>query len=209
MKLLNKNAPCLPYLFILVTLYLSGCSSVVKEGITVTKETPQQRVAKLSQLQHWKIKGKIAFIEKDARNSATLLWQVNESQQSQQLNLTSYLGINVLQLTSEKSVHTLKTDGEVYQGNNLQDLIRSITGLTLPTQALTSWIKGVPYQATDSISFQETTQLPQTLTSKYNDEFWQVTYANYQHINGFNLATRFSIKKGDLVIKISVNEWSI
>ena len=152
---------------------------------------------------------KIAFIEKKSRSSATLSWQVDENKSTQKLNLTTYLGINVLQLDSNANSHKIQVDGKTYQGHNLEVLIHSITGLTLPTQALTFWLKGIPYQEDDSIHYQKTTQLPLTLSSYYNNELWQVSYANYQQIDSYSLATKFSIKKDDLLIKIVVNDWSI
>lgn len=194
----------------LFTLVLSGCTTLPnKESPPLIEQTPEQRIAKLQQLQHWKIAGKIAFIEKTSRNSATLSWQIDENQDTQKLNLTSFLGISVLQLDSSANNHTIQVDGKTYRGNNLQALIYSITGLTLPTKALTFWLKGIPYQNTDNISYQEITKLPKTLSSHYNNELWQVSYADYQQINGYILATKFSIKKDDLLIKIAINEWSI
>jgi len=175
----------------------------------LVKHTAQQRIAKLEQLNQWKIKGKIAFFEKDARNSFTLNWQVDEIKESQQLKLTHYLGINVLQLDSMANNHKIQVDGKTYRGKNLERLIYSITGLTLPTQALTFWLKGMPFQENDSINYQQTTQLPQTLSSYYNNELWQVSYDNYQQIDDYNLATKFSIKNDDLLIKIVINDWSI
>ena len=205
-----KNIFYVPYLFSLVLLVLSGCSSTPSEEIPVlTKQTPQQRTIHLAQLQQWKVTGKIAFIEKKSRNSATLSWKVDEKKDTQQLNLTSYLGINVLQLNSNNNSHEIKVDGKTYRGNNLAALVHSITGLTLPTHALTYWLKGIPYQENDRISYHETTKLPQTLSSTYNNERWQVKYANYQQINNYTLATKFTIKKNDLMIKIAINDWSI
>lgn len=201
-----------PYLFTLAffTLALSGCSSLPnEETLVLMKQTPQQRITKLQQLQQWKITGKIAFIEKNSRSSATLSWQVDEHKNTQRLNLTSYLGINVLKLESDNNIHKIQVDGKTYHGNNLAVLIHSITGLSLPTQALTFWLKGLPYQENDSIIYQKATLLPQTLSSHYNNALWQVSYGDYQHITGYNLATKFSIKKDDLVIKISVNDWLI
>ena len=189
---------------------LSGCSTTSPKAIQpLLKQTPQQRIIKLQQLHQWNIKGKIAFLEKETRNSATIIWQVDESQQSQQLNLTSYLGINVLQLDSMGNNHKIQVDGKTYHGRNLEELVYSITGLTLPTQALTFWLKGMPFQENDNISYQKTTQLPQTLSSHYNNELWQVSYANYQHVDGYDLATKFSIKNDDLLIKIVINDWSV
>jgi len=197
-------------IFALFTLILSGCSTMPsKDSQTLIKQTPQQRITKLQQLQQWKVKGKIAFIEKKSRNSATLSWQVDESQNTQLLNLTSYLGINVLQLDSSDNNHKIQVDGKTYHGRNLETLIYSITGLTLPTKALTFWLKGMPFHEDDKINYQETTQLPLTLSSYYNNELWQVSYAKYQQINGYSLATKFSIRKDDLLIKIVVNDWVI
>ncbi len=119
------------------------------------------------------------------------------------------MGINVLQLDSTDNNHKIQVDGKTYRGRDLENLIYSITGLTLPTKALTFWLKGIPYQENDKISYQETTLLPLTLSSYYNNELWQVSYANYQQISGYSLATKFSIKKDDLLIKIVVNNWAI
>jgi len=207
-----KTTPYLPYLFILAlfALILSGCSTLAnKESNQLIEQTPEQRISSLQQLQHWKITGKIGYIEKKTRNSATLNWQVNEKNKTQQLNLTTFLGISVLKLDSSANIHKVQVDGKTYYGKNLEVLILSITGLTLPTHALKFWLKGIPYQESDKISYQKTTQLPQTLTSYYNNERWQVNYANYQQIDGYSLATKFSIRKDDLLIKITVNKWSI
>lgn len=197
-------------IFALFTLVLSGCSTIPnKDSQVLITQTPQQRITQLQQLQQWKIKGKIAFIEKKSRNSATLSWQVDENENSQKLNLTTYLGINVLQLNSNANSHKIQVDGKTYHGRDLETLIYSITGLTLPTKALTFWLKGIPYQENDKISYQETTQLPLTLSSYYNNELWQVSYSNYQQISSYSLATKFSIRKDDLLIKIVVNDWAI
>ena len=156
MMLFFKTTIYSPYLFILAlfTLVLSGCSTLPnKVSQPLIQQTPQQRIAKLRQLQQWQITGKIAFIETNSRNSATLSWQIDENQGTQQLNLTSYLGINVLQLDSSDSDHKIQVDGKTYHGKDLEALVYSITGLTLPTQALTFWLKGIPYQENDSISF--------------------------------------------------------
>ncbi len=200
------------YLFplALFTLVFSGCSTLPSEETQwLIKQTPQQRITKLAQLQQWQITGKIAFLAQSSRKSATLSWQVDEKKGTQQLNLTSYFGINVLQLESYNNQHKIRVDGKTYHGNNLAALILNITGLSLPTKALSYWLKGIPYQENDSISYHKITQLPQTLSSHYNNELWLVSYSNYQYINGYNLATKFSIKKENLLIKISVNHWSV
>ena len=195
---------------VVFTIALSGCStSPQNNSLPVKKQSPQQRSIEMRQLHQWQLKGRIAFLERDNRNSATLTWQVDERAKTQQLNLTTYLGINVLLLESDNGHHKIQVDGKTYQGNDLEKLVNSLARLTLPTKALTFWLKGLPFQKDDVIVYQENNQLPQMLSSIYNRELWQISYSNYQQIKGYNLATKFSIKKDDLVIKIAVNKWSI
>jgi len=198
------------FLLLSCTFLLSGCSTTsTKLSPVLTKQKPQHRIAQLSQLQQWKVQGKIAFLERKQRNSATLSWKVDEKSKTQQLNLTSYLGINVLQLDSNNNSHKIQVDGKTYQDRNLEALIYSLTGFTLPTKALSFWLKGIPYQDSDNVIYQENTRLPQSLTSYYNNQLWQINYSNYKQIDDYSLPTKLSIKKDDLTIKIAINEWAV
>ncbi len=197
-------------LFPFSMIVLSGCSSTsTNNSQALVQQSPEQRASELAQLQQWQVKGKIAFLAEKTRNSFSLTWQVNELRQTQRLHLTSYLGINALQLDSNKNNHKIKVDGETYQGHDLEKLITSITGLTLPAKALKNWLKALPYHDTDKLIYQANTQLPQTLSSYYNNQLWQVTYGNYQQVADYSLPTKISIKKDNLFIKIAINDWSV
>lgn len=191
-------------------IVLSGCSSTsTNNSQALVQQSPEQRASELAQLQQWQVKGKIAFLAEKTRNSFSLTWQVNEIRQTQRLYLTSYLGINALQLDSIKNDHKIKVDGETFQGHDLEKLITSITGLTLPAKALKNWLKALPYHDTDKLIYQANTQLPQTLSSYYNNQLWQVTYGNYQQVADYSLPTKISINKDNLFIKIAINDWSV
>jgi outer membrane lipoprotein LolB len=208
-----RLSPSLFRILLLISFLVSGCAT---KPITPSQNhheimTEQQRTAQLLSKSAWQLNGKIAFIQqlqnKSKRESASLIWQVNEKQHTQELNLTSYLGINVLHLKSNKNQHLIKVDGKEYLGTNLSNLIYSLTGLTLPTQALNFWLKGLPYQADDKLQINEITRLPVSISSYYNNELWQITYANYEYFNNINMATQFTIEKDNLLIKIAVKNW--
>lgn len=167
------------------------------------------RATQLLAMQHWKIEGKIAFITPQEKESAGISWRINEQIGTQQLNLNSYLGINVLDLTSEQSQHTIKFDGKTYTGSNLPELIQSLTGLHLPVEALKFWLKSIPYNTTDQILFDSTSHLPTKLTSLYQGELWQINYQQYKTIGAYPLATKMMITKDDLLIKIAINKWQV
>ena len=196
---------------LILLLVISGCAS--QKNIEQLPQEPlhskEQRAIQLAELTHWQITGKLAFIEGKKRESASLFWQFDEGLQSQKLSLTTYLGINVLSLTSKNGFHTIEADGEKYQHDDLDYLIHSLTGLTLPVQALHSWLKGISYLSSDKIIYDEQTQLPKTLVSDYDNRQWIIHYADYQHLNNHLLAKKITLKQQNLMIKIHINQWTL
>lgn len=214
---MTKIPSVLLTVFLMTSVMISGCAT--KPDIDLTSKensqalTSTQRSKQLLTHTKWQLRGKIAFIqktkhEKDRRESASMTWQVNEMQQTQALNLTSYLGVNVFHLQSSANQHLIEVDGKQYHGTNLPYLIYSLTGLPLPTKALKFWLKGLPYKEHDEIEMDNKTQLPLSLLSYDNNMLWKINYSDYQIFEGIFMATKFSIKKDDLLIKIAVKHWS-
>lgn len=200
----------LPLLFGIIFL-LYGCTAnkALQQDHPIEPLSKEARIEKLSQLKQWQIKGKIAFIQKNKRESASLFWLFDQLNKNQTLKLTTYLGINVLTLNTIDGVHLVETDGESYQSDDLTQLIYSLTGLTLPTEALQLWIKGLRYSTTDKITFDKKSGLPSMLTSYYQGNTWQINYKKYQRVNNVKLAHSLSIKQNDLTIKIMINQWKL
>jgi len=203
---------------------LSACSSraplpkIQKEPVSiVVPKTINQRNQQMQQLLHWSITGKIAFIEKKKRQSASLKWTYKHSNKNklfndnfqQQIDLTTFLGINILHVESNNKQHLIKVDGKKYQGDNLNEMVYRLTGLLLPDKALNFWLKGIAYTKTDQLTYQESTPLPLTLYSNYYQQQWYISYNKFKLFKGYQLPTRLTIKQGDLTIKIAINQWSI
>lgn len=204
------------FLFALISALLPGCATKpsIDSPTVDVQQSAEQRATQLRQINQWQLRGKIAFIEqlsdqKSKRESATIAWQVNTLDQTQELNLTTYLGINVLHLASEQNQHLIKVNGKEYRSHNLAQLVYSLTGLTLPTKALSFWLKGLPYQSSDQVKLSPETQLPISLTSVFNHVQWQVNYSKYKLFDSAQMATQFTIRKEGLLIKMAIKEWSL
>lgn len=211
---MTKNYTSLFHILVLISVMLTGCATnpTLLPEVSSHIISSAQRNQQLQAIKKWRLTGKIAFIQQskdnNKRESASINWQVNDNQKTQELNLTSYLGINVLHLKSNKTQHLIKVDGKEYKGTNLANLIYSLTGLTLPTDALSFWLKGLPYNTDDQLHIDDTTQLPISLSSHYHNALWQIKYSNYQRFNHISMATKFTIKKDNLLIKVAVKNWS-
>jgi len=198
---------------LLISVLLSSCTTT-KTVIEVSPPLTQnieQRNQQLTSLNKWKLTGKIAFLQGKNRDSVSINWQRNGN--NQQLNLSTILGINVLKLRSSNGLHTINVDGKKYRSHDLETLIHSLTQFTLPTNALSFWLKGLPYQSSDTIEYHSKTHLPLKLNSQYDNRQWQIKYSNYVNIKNkyinSQLATKITISQADLTIKIAINNWTI
>ncbi len=209
--MLFHNHPIRFTLLLLALSLLNGCASQQKTTPSgpLFSQSDTERKQQLQKLNNWNIKGKIAFIEHKDRSSASINWQYTGSEDTQRLDLTSYLGINVLHLRSKNKEHTIEVDGKTYQGKNLDALIYSLTGYTLPTNALTYWLKALPYNNNDDIIFDESNGLPKTLASTYQGRDWRISYSHYKNINQYQLPTKLTITQANLTIKIAINQWRL
>ncbi len=210
LTILNKKFIQFSFLLTLALL-LNGCASLLdssKTPILYPQEVTERNQQMLA-ITDWKISGKIAFIHPEEKTSATINWQYLTSTSSQRLDLTTYLGINVLHLSSKDNIHTIKVDGNTFQGTNLAQLLHSLTGYTLPTDALTYWLKGLTYQKSDVIEYDQNTKLPTRLISNYQDRSWQINYSHYKNINQHQLASKITIKQQELTIKLAINQWQV
>jgi len=208
---MNKLSLSLITLLSFTLMFLSGCSSLVKNNHQKITEHQNiiERTKKLSTLSDWKINGKMGIISPKERHSLTINWYFQGTKKRQALNLTNVLGMQMFNLESVNGMHVVEVDGERYQSPDLNELLSSLTGLTLPTQAMTFWLKGLPYLANDEIIYHQETQLPQSLTSYYDERKWAVKYGSYQQVGQFQLATKFSIKQENFTIKINVHQWDV
>ena len=209
---LTNNTTRSKHLFILFLFsILSACTSIndVPVSSNELSQNINSRNKQMIQLSHWTIAGKIAFINNQERQSATLYWQKNENEQTESLNLSTLFGINVLTLTQQQGNFALEVDGQHYNTQDLDHLIYSLTGLNLPTRAMNNWLKGLVFLPEDKITYHETTQLPESLISYYNNKEWLIKYSKYHHIGPFQLAKQFTIIQDDLRIKIVIHSWKI
>jgi len=190
---------------------LSACSSINDLPVETNQASQdiETRNKQVSLLNSWTITGKIAFINSQKRQSATLHWQKNTSEKTESLNLSTLFGIKVLELTRQQDNFTLEVDGEHYNTENLDQLIYSLTGLNLPTRAMSHWLKGLAFLPSDKVVYHAKTKLPASLISHYNNGVWQVKYSKYHHIGPYQLAKQLTIIQGDLRIKIVIHSWNI
>lgn len=190
-------------------LLIASCSTKPEfnQQSLPTNYNLENRISYLTTINNWQINGKIAFIEGKDKKSATLFWQNNPKNQTEQLNLTTYLGINVLEVNLSDGVYTIDVDKNTYQDKDIDHILQSLTGYHLPSKALKSWIKAIPFTKNDKVIYHKETHLPVSITSHYGDTTWNISYNDYSKVNDIPLPRRLTVKQNNLTIKIVVNQW--
>lgn len=196
---------------IVIITALSACSSrqAITPQTTIEYDSPAQRKAKITALTQWQIKGRMAIIQGKERESASVYWQRNITDNTQTLSLTTYLGIQVFSLTSKNGMHQLEVDGENYKSTDLTGLLYSLTNLRLPVAQLHYWLFGLQADQQDVITLHPDTQLPYSLVSKVNQLNWNISYSDYKRFNNIDLPTKITIRQGDLLIKFAISTWTL
>lgn len=198
------------FLISIILLGLNACSSRpnLEQDTPAIADTVEQRTQKINALEQWKIQGRIAFIQGKERESASLYWHNNLVEQKQELNLNTFLGINIFSLKSKQGIHQLEVDGEEYQSDDLAALLYSLTGLQLPVEQLHFWLFGLPAYTNDQLTFDPITSLPTNLHSSHNSKLWTISYAGYVRKNNLDVSTKLTIRQGDLLIKMQISDWT-
>jgi len=180
-------------------LFLSGCAQRID---------PQTRLyddwkTKLSTQDTWKVEGKLAFISPDERQSANLNWQ--QQGDLNQLVLTTFMGIRILELAHDKHSAKLEFDNEVYQDASASRLLQQLTGFTIPIEDADNWLKGTV--TNDSLRIDDLGRAQIVTWQSKNGQKWDISYGDYQQYAGYWLPKKLTLKHKSIKLKIQLYRW--
>ncbi|WP_180958318.1 lipoprotein insertase outer membrane protein LolB [Vibrio sp. vnigr-6D03] len=187
-----------------VALLLSAC--------TTLPEAPNQPVdwvshqKQLESLQEYALTGKMAYISESKRQSLSFYWK--KTHNSEELRLTTLLGQTALLLNIDENGATVVThEGDTYQHVSGNILIKRLTGLSIPIDQLSEWIKGLPIDA-DYYQLNEENTLSD-LTKQIDGQAWELNFNKYTQQNEFVLPSSLTLVQDKTKLKIAVSKWIV
>ncbi|WP_283106996.1 lipoprotein insertase outer membrane protein LolB [Shewanella surugensis] len=181
----------------LSVVLLSGCSSLPTNLSPIS-------VNQVSEASIWEMTGKLAITAPNDKLSSNLYWLHTTS--SDELTLTTMLGIRILSLTQKNGKARLTIDGKTYEDNNAQALLLNVTGWAIPIDALPLWITGQP-SPSDIVNIQDNQHRPINITTTQAVPPWSINYLSWQQQNGTELPRLLTLNSDDIKIKIQINQW--
>ena len=195
--------------FLLLLTTLSGCVTLTDEQ-PVTDQSHQrweQRQLRLDTLDQWHLRGRVALFVNDDVYNLGLDWLRDGDAST--LKLEAALGQGMVQLNSQHGKVELKTsEGEVFVGDNAEQVLYAATGWALPVEGLQSWIKGINHEQSNYIPDIDSRGRAQSI----QQDGWQINYLAYQNysLRGFGdaeLPQKMYLRRGQLALKIVIDQW--
>lgn len=187
------------FILLMFFLFLGGCA----QQITSKTILYDNWKAHLADQKTWHVKGKLAFISPDERQSANLNWQ--QTKNNNNLVLTSFIGTRILQLRQTSEGAELEFDDDKYYDTNAAQLLKRLTGFTLPVNNAENWLKGTI--DAQSLKVDELGRATQVLWFDDIGKKWQIEYASYIQSAGYWLPTKITLKHQKIKIKIQLYDW--
>ncbi|MFT5789143.1 MAG: outer membrane lipoprotein LolB [Shewanella sp.] len=185
--------------FITAVLLLAGCS------VTPSNDFIPITVKNAAQAKAWELQGKIAVKTSEDKFSTNIYWLHQPA--ANDLRLTSVLGTTVLSLKTDQGMATLEVDGKIYRDSNAQDLLKAISGWSIPLESLPLWITGQIGNNDNIVSYNPDGTIKQ-LISHDPQANWSVSFLSWHHQSGALVPKLLKIERENVQIKIQSNQWT-
>jgi len=171
-------------------LLLAGCAQIEQRdaGVSTAAYVPQ-----------FELTGRLSVRDGQRGEFGTLRW--SRTMAIQRITLLSPLGQTVAQLTQEAGGKAeLLANNEMRTAPTLTDLTREALGTAVPIEELAHWVQG-------HVQLPASTTRPAAPATQFQHAGWQVEIENYRVIDGSAVAGRIVAVKGDVVVKLVIDEW--
>ncbi|MFI8418370.1 lipoprotein insertase outer membrane protein LolB [Serratia sp. NPDC078593] len=193
----------------LASLVLAACTTTRPTGPETSPTSPQWRAHEqaVQQLNQYQTRGAFAYLSDRKKVYARFFWQ-QYSPQRYRLLLTNPLGSTELELNVQQNVVQLTDNqGKRYISDNAEEMIRKLTGMSIPLDNLRQWMLGLPGEATD-FTLDDQYRLSK-LNYQQDSQIWHVSYQDYNSDLKPQLPSRLELKQGEQRIKLKMDNWTL
>ena len=162
---------------------------------------------RVSQLNDWTLAGKLGFRAPDGGSSAAVNWQ---RQNNFQLQLSGPLGVGSATISGNQQIAEMLYKDQLYR-QAPEQLAAQLTGVPLPVNALSWWVRGLPSPTETEASSIATS--PEGFASSFEQAGWQLTFSRYAETTAGSLPSKIagtfqSDDNRHYSFKLVISRWS-
>lgn len=162
------------------------------------------RLTRLAALDSWELSGRVGVVTAKDGGSGSLDWK----QQGQELSFDfrGPLGAGAVHMQGDaQALHVQSSRGDDFVTTDPEQDFTSHLHMPMPVLSMRYWLLGVPDPGAPYDKTVDARGEPITLRQRD----WRVEYQEYAEVRGLNLPVRFTLTRGEVRIKVAVNEWNL
>jgi len=195
--------PDLPALIVVMLTMLAGCAGQPAQQQADRTALWSAHSARLTGLNDWQFRGRIAVRLQNDAWSATLFWR--ETRDTYTLRVIAPLGRGTFELTGTAAGVELHTaDNRILRAADAETLLRDNLGWQLPVSGMRWWVRGLPQPGAEPEHMEINAR---GLLDKLAQDGWQVEYQEYRPGAEPVLPRRMSLENGDVRVRLVISEW--
>ena len=187
-----------------LVLILSACGtlSVTPPDSNAKYSMYQARLKEVSSRVNWELDGRLAVNDGKDGGSGNFKW--THDTRTTHMDFHGALGRGAWRLEANADSATLElADGEVYQAEDVTELVRQQLGWQIPVDALEWWVRGLEAPGgTPSLELDE-----RGLLQRLNQFGWDIEYARYSQSEVVVMPYRVTARRNDQTVKLAVRRW--
>lgn len=156
----------------------------------------------ISELDNWKINAKLGIRTETDAQSIHLLW--HQQGEKYQLRLNGPLGFGSAQIKGDSNQAEIEKGDQSITASP-QQLAIQLTGMPLPVNALSWWIKGLlspQHPAASDIKRSQTGRL-----ESFHQAGWQISILSYSQTEEYLVPKKITGRQGELSFKLIISDW--
>jgi len=196
--------------FLLLAVFtLSACAmQSLQPPQTAAPSDWQTHQLRVSQLNDWRLAGKLGFRGPDNGGSASVNWQ--QQQNNFQLQLSGPFGAGRATLSGNQQIAEMLYQDKLYR-QTPQQLASQLIGVPLPVGALSWWARGLPSPDQETASSIATS--PEGYASSFEQAGWQLSFSRYSETDAGSLPSKIigthqSSDNRRYSFKLVISDWS-
>ena len=194
-------------LVLLLVVALSSCSSL-REVSAPVDDSMAQRIAQLSLLDDWSMRGRIAVKQPEGSGQGKILWE--QAGETADIGLAGPLGagaINIHWVPDELTMvgADLDVQHRYTGGDAAEQFLAEQLGWQFPAASIRYWLLGIPnpgYQFEQE--FGEAGEL-----LSISQLGWRVQYQRFARVDAHLLPSKLQIQNTEVRLRLIVDSWSL
>lgn len=184
--------------------FITGCQLQPTQQSTVIHDW-QRHEQQLSALQQWSLEGKLGYRDSNDGGSAWVDWW--QHQRQFKLYLRGPLGTGATHIHGDENYAELQqSDKPPISATSASDLTLQLFGWRWPVDHLQYWVKGLPAPMSSVNQF---AYHPNGALASLNQADWQLSFNNYETVDGFLLPTRIKGQREGYYFKLVIKKWQL